>query len=65
MEILKTLVRIPSISFPDFDTKEVVRSADAVAEVFKNIGLIVGAKRRGVVGVKIPVLRHHVGGAID
>lgn len=39
LEILKTLVRIPSVSFPEFDTKEVVRSAEAVAAVFREIGL--------------------------
>jgi cysteinylglycine-S-conjugate dipeptidase len=39
LQILKSLVSIPSVSFPDFDTQEVVRSAEAVADVFKDIGL--------------------------
>lgn len=36
---LKTLVRIPSISFPGFDPEPVRHSADAVAELFKQTGL--------------------------
>jgi len=36
---LKQLVRIPSISFPGFDPAPVGRSADAVAALFRKIGL--------------------------
>lgn len=39
IEALKTLVRIPSVSFPEFDPKNVKASAEAVAELFKDIGL--------------------------
>ncbi|MBP9673711.1 MAG: M20/M25/M40 family metallo-hydrolase [Bacteriovoracaceae bacterium] len=39
LEDLKTLVRIPSISFPDYDTAEVVKSAEAVAKLLKKTGL--------------------------
>lgn len=39
LEDLKTLVRIPSVSFEGFPAKEVVRSAEAVAELLKNRGL--------------------------
>lgn len=38
LEDLKTLVRIPSVSFPGFDAKEVRRSAEAVAELLKKRG---------------------------
>jgi len=36
---LKDLVRIPSISFPGFNPASVSRCADAVAELFRKIGL--------------------------
>ena len=39
LEDLKTLARIPSVSFPGFDPKEVVRSAEAVAELCRARGL--------------------------
>ncbi len=39
LEDLKTLARIPSVSFPGFDPKEVVRSAEAVAALCKARGL--------------------------
>lgn len=35
---LETLVKIPSISFPHFDPKEVERSADATADLLKKSG---------------------------
>ncbi len=38
VEELKNLVRIPSVSFPDFDIAEVARSAEAVAELFRRHG---------------------------
>src|SRR6185312_9488138 len=39
LEDLKVLARIPSVSFPGFDPKEVVRSAEAVAELCRARGL--------------------------
>lgn len=39
LEDLKHLVRIPSVSFPDFPTTEVIRSAQAVAKLFTERGL--------------------------
>lgn len=39
LEELKVLARIPSVSFPGFDPKQVVRSAEAVAELCKARGL--------------------------
>ncbi|PIR18274.1 MAG: dipeptidase [Elusimicrobia bacterium CG11_big_fil_rev_8_21_14_0_20_64_6] len=39
LEDLKHLARIPSVSFPGFDPKEVVRSAEAVAALCKARGL--------------------------
>jgi acetylornithine deacetylase/succinyl-diaminopimelate desuccinylase-like protein len=39
LEDLKTLVRIPSVSFPGFPESEVKRSADAVAGLLKKRGL--------------------------
>lgn len=39
VEQLKTLSRIPSVSFDGFDPKEVVRSARAVAQLLKEEGL--------------------------
>jgi acetylornithine deacetylase/succinyl-diaminopimelate desuccinylase-like protein len=39
LEDLKTLARIPSVSFPGFDPKEVVRSAEAVAALCRERGL--------------------------
>jgi acetylornithine deacetylase/succinyl-diaminopimelate desuccinylase-like protein len=39
LEDLKTLVRIPSVSFDGFDAGEVRRSADAVARLLKERGL--------------------------
>jgi cysteinylglycine-S-conjugate dipeptidase len=39
LEDLKTLVRIPSISFPGFDHSQVEKSADNVALLMRNIGL--------------------------
>jgi acetylornithine deacetylase/succinyl-diaminopimelate desuccinylase-like protein len=39
LEDLKTLVRIPSISFPDFDHAELRKSAEAVAALLKKRGL--------------------------
>ncbi len=39
VEELKTLVRIPSVSFPGFDLKEVDRSAERVSALFKESGL--------------------------
>src|SRR5271170_4255711 len=39
LEDLKTLARIPSVSFPGFDPKEVVRSAEAVAALCRARGL--------------------------
>jgi acetylornithine deacetylase/succinyl-diaminopimelate desuccinylase-like protein len=39
LEDLKTLVRIPSVSFEGFDAKEVRRSAQAVADLMKQRGL--------------------------
>ena len=39
LEDLKTLVRIPSVSFPDFPASELKRSAQAVAELMKKRGL--------------------------
>ena len=39
LEDLKTLARIPSVSFPGFDPKEVVRSASAVAALCRARGL--------------------------
>jgi acetylornithine deacetylase/succinyl-diaminopimelate desuccinylase-like protein len=38
LEDLKTLVRIPSCSFPGFDAKEVVRSAEGTAALLKQRG---------------------------
>ncbi len=39
LEDLKVLARIPSVSFPGFDPKEVVRSAEAVAALCRERGL--------------------------
>ena len=39
LEDLKTLARIPSVSFPGFDPKEVEKSAEAVAELCRRRGL--------------------------
>ncbi|HXT00419.1 MAG TPA: M20/M25/M40 family metallo-hydrolase [Elusimicrobiota bacterium] len=39
LEDLKVLARIPSVSFPGFDPKEVVRSAEAVAALCRARGL--------------------------
>lgn len=39
LEDLKTLARIPSVSFPGFDAKQVVRSAEGVAELCRKRGL--------------------------
>jgi acetylornithine deacetylase/succinyl-diaminopimelate desuccinylase-like protein len=39
LEELKTLVRIPSVSFPGFPAAEVKRSAEAVAELLRRFGL--------------------------
>jgi hypothetical protein len=39
LEDLKTLVRIPSVSFPGFPEKELQRSAEAVAQLLKLRGL--------------------------
>lgn len=39
LEELKVLARIPSVSFPGFDPKEVVRSAEAVAALCRARGL--------------------------
>lgn len=39
VEELEALIRIPSVSWPAFDPEEVVRSADAVAELFRETGL--------------------------
>ncbi|MDE2491605.1 MAG: M20/M25/M40 family metallo-hydrolase [Elusimicrobia bacterium] len=39
LEDLKALARIPSVSFPGFDPKEVVRSAEAVAALCRARGL--------------------------
>jgi acetylornithine deacetylase/succinyl-diaminopimelate desuccinylase-like protein len=39
LEDLKTLVRIPSVSFPGFPESEVQRSAEAVAKLLKTRGL--------------------------
>ena len=39
LEDLKVLARIPSVSFPGFDPKQVVRSAEAVAELCRARGL--------------------------
>ncbi len=39
LEALKKLVRIPSVSFPDFDMEEVKKSAEAVAALFRESGL--------------------------
>ena len=39
LEDLKSLARIPSVSFPGFDPKEVVRSAEAVAALCRARGL--------------------------
>ncbi|HEX4925490.1 MAG TPA: M20/M25/M40 family metallo-hydrolase [Bdellovibrionales bacterium] len=39
IEALKKLVRIPSVSFPDFDPKEVENSARFVAGLFREMGL--------------------------
>lgn len=39
IEKLKQLVKIPSVSFPDFDPKEVVNSANYVAGLLKELGL--------------------------
>lgn len=38
LEDLKTLIRIPSCSFPGFDPKEVVRSAEATAKLLETRG---------------------------
>ncbi|MCQ2121116.1 MAG: M20/M25/M40 family metallo-hydrolase [Fibrobacter sp.] len=38
LEILKSLVRIPSISFDNFDQKHVLESADAVKALFEKAG---------------------------
>lgn len=38
LEALKTLAKIPSVSFDGFDPKEVKRSAEATAEVLKKVG---------------------------
>src|ERR1700751_2730764 len=39
LEDLKALARIPSVSFPGFNPKEVVRSAEAVARLCRDRGL--------------------------
>lgn len=39
LDALKGLVRIPSVSFPDFPVQEVRRSAEAVAELMRQYGL--------------------------
>src|ERR1700687_1040148 len=39
LEDLKTIVRIPSVSFPGFPATEVRRSAEAVAALMKKRGL--------------------------
>jgi acetylornithine deacetylase/succinyl-diaminopimelate desuccinylase-like protein len=39
LEDLKTLARIPSVSFPGFDKTQVVRSAEAVADLCRKRGL--------------------------
>ncbi|MCM2277474.1 MAG: M20/M25/M40 family metallo-hydrolase [Oligoflexia bacterium] len=39
LEDLKTLVRIPSVSFPEFPAQELKRSAEAVAALLKKRGL--------------------------
>ena len=39
IETLESLIRIPSISFDNFDPNEVLRSADAVKKLFEKNGL--------------------------
>ena len=56
VEKLKTLARIPSVSFPDFPPEPVKQSAEAVAKLFKRIGL------ENVEILKIPAAHPYVYG---